>query len=268
LSFLVAGCDLPGKPDPNKREVPAEQVTDFKTLFGQNCAGCHGADGTLGPAPPLRDPLFRALISEAELKQVVSTGRPGTPMPAFALENGGKLSDVQIQVLVAELKGKAYGIEIIPGEEGGLDTVKFLADHKDIKPQWGAPPSVVENIPPYTQPQRGSAVPNREELKRIQTTGVFHKACASCHGDNGEGTKKYGAINDPVFLALASDQMLRRTIITGRLDLGMPGFKREGNFKSLTNQDVDELVALLRSWRNEPSAGNAPKAGPQRGKAE
>ena len=58
---------------------------------------------------------------------------------------------------------------------------------------------------------------------------VFARACASCHGEQGQGgiydgdrRKPAGAINVPEFLALLSDQALRRLIITGRPDLGMP----------------------------------------------
>src|SRR5579859_814020 len=83
LSLLVlAGCDLPGRPDPADKPVPADQVVDFGVLYRENCAGCHGADGKLGPAPPLNDSLFRAIVPEIELERVVSAGRPGTPMPA------------------------------------------------------------------------------------------------------------------------------------------------------------------------------------------
>ena len=81
---LLAGCDLPGRPDPADRPVPADQVVDFRTLYGQNCAGCHGADGKMGPAPPLNDPLFRAIVPEDELQTVITKGRHNTLMPAFA----------------------------------------------------------------------------------------------------------------------------------------------------------------------------------------
>jgi mono/diheme cytochrome c family protein len=82
---------------------------------------------------------------------------------------------------------------------------------------------------------------------------VFAAACADCHGVHGEGTEAGGAINDPAFLALMSDQVLRRYIITGRLDLGMPNFAestgRDKDFTLLTSQQVTDLVALLASWR-------------------
>ncbi len=36
------------------RRVRPSQVTDFATLYGENCAGCHGADGTPGAARAAR----------------------------------------------------------------------------------------------------------------------------------------------------------------------------------------------------------------------
>ena len=62
-----------------------------------------------------------------------------------------------------------------------------------------------------------------------------------------------GAIHDAAFLALISDQALRRYAITGRPDLGMPSFSetsgRDDDFQSLTAAEIDDLVALLASWR-------------------
>ena len=95
---------------------------------------------------------------------------------------------------------------------------------------------------------------------------AFARACASCHGDNGQGERKGadselpspGAINQPDFLALMSDQALRRLVITGRPDLGMPDFEgskgRPKGFKPLTARDVADVIALLASWRRGRSA--------------
>ena len=66
---------------------------------------------------------------------------------------------------------------------------------------------------------------------RSAGAGVFARACAGCHGDQGQGgerRRQAGAINDPAFLALISDQALRRIVITGRPDLGMPDLRRHG----------------------------------------
>ncbi len=82
---------------------------------------------------------------------------------------------------------------------------------------------------------------------------MFARACASCHGDQGEGSDTAGAIHDSDVVALLSDQALRRLIITGRPDLDMPdssdGDGRPDGYKPLTSQEVTELVSLLTSWR-------------------
>jgi mono/diheme cytochrome c family protein len=230
LLLSVAGCDLPGKPDPADKPVTPDQITDFDKLYSANCAGCHGAAGKLGPAPPLNDPLFAAIIPDDELLRVIRHGRAGTPMPAFSRAGGGSLTDTQ---------------------------VKVLAD--GVKSHWNS-------RAPLQQTPPGYAVAKREGLKftpaaRARRMEIFQRACASCHGPNGGGGEgshsRVGAINMPAFLALISDQALRRIIITGRPDLGMPTYAekrgRSGDYQPLTSAELDDLVALLAEWR---SAGN------------
>ncbi len=69
LSF--AGCNLPGKPDAADKPVTPDEIADFGQLYAANCAGCHGATGKVGPAPPLNDPLFAAIIPNEELLRVI-----------------------------------------------------------------------------------------------------------------------------------------------------------------------------------------------------
>src|SRR5262249_39164295 len=106
---LTAGCDLPGKPSEADRPVPADQVKDSGILYTTHCAGCHGVDGKLGPAPPLNDPIFLAIVPDTALLRVIAEGRsvtPGqkTPMPAFAREKGGPLTGAQVKVLADGIK--------------------------------------------------------------------------------------------------------------------------------------------------------------------
>jgi cytochrome c oxidase cbb3-type subunit III len=221
--ILAAGCDLPGKPRAGDRPVRADQVLDFATLYGQNCAGCHGADGKLGPAPPLNNALFLKIVPDSVLQSVIAEGRPGTPMPAFERSRGGTLTTAQVKVLA----------------EG-------------IKPRWSASGGVGSaEPPPYSVTGgAGKATTERGAL-------VFGRACAGCHGTQGEGDEA-GAINDRSFLALMSDQALRRYAITGRPDLKMPDFAandgRGDSFQPLSATEVDELVALLGRWRQGESA--------------
>ena len=87
---------------------------------------------------------------------------------------------------------------------------------------------------------------------------VFAAACATCHGEQGEGIDgAAGAVNNPALLSLVSDTLLRRIIITGRPDLEMPDFAdatgRAADFKPLTAEDVNNLVALFNHWRESPT---------------
>jgi cytochrome c oxidase cbb3-type subunit III len=230
LLVCTSGCDLSGRPKTAERSVAARNERSFEVLYRRNCAGCHGAQGKLGPAPPLNDKLFLALVPDDELKRVVSEGRPGTLMPAFAADKGGQLTAEQV-LLIAE----------------------------GIKSRWGTIERGGAATPPY-RPEAGKPDRARADQSGMK---VFERACASCHGDHGQGGtyankpdgKPVGAINIPEFVALFSDQALRRLIITGRPDLGMPDFSagqgRPEGFKPLTSRDVTELVTLLASWRDD-----------------
>jgi mono/diheme cytochrome c family protein len=249
---LLTGCDLPGRPDPAKRPVPADKVMDFSTLYGQNCAGCHGADGKLGAAPPLNDPLFRGIITESELENVVAKGRKNTLMPAFAKESGGTLTAAQIQVLVKEIKGIAY--KVVQKQSSNAVAIDVMDDAGGISPKWGTPEKPPSGVPSYQDP-----APNDSAGAKDKGALAFARACAVCHGNDGKGVAKGGetirAINDPVFLALLSNQALRRVVITGRPDLRMPNYAQarpdQAHFTPLTNEEVTDLVALLASWRRE-----------------
>ncbi|HUY89974.1 MAG TPA: c-type cytochrome [Pirellulales bacterium] len=236
LIVLALGCDLPGKPDRASRPTPENQVADFDMLYARHCAGCHGADGKLGPAPPLNDRLFLAIVPDDELLLTVAVGRRGTSMPAFAHRSGGPLTDEQVQILAA-----------------------------GIKPRWKTKEPSSHKPPPYSTPADEQSDADAHRGRRL-----FARACAECHGDQGEGGHVAGAIDSPEFLQLISDRALRRIIITGRADLGMPNHgERHGrgaDFEPLTSRDVSDLVALLAEWRrrdaiqpaHETPGSNAP----------
>jgi mono/diheme cytochrome c family protein len=232
--------------------VPADQVTDFDALYKTHCAGCHGADGRLGPAPPLNDPLFLAIVPDAELVRVIREGRAVTPvqkspMPAFSLDEGGSLSPAQAKAW-AELKEEMHAA---PRQTGSLTAAQVQALAGGIKERWGPPASPAGSAPPYLA-TAGTGAGKKDEGAR-----VFARACAGCHGKEGKGVERDGRlrrkINDAAFLALISDQELRRYAITGRPDLGMPPFDgkdgRPPDFQPLTPADIDSLVGLLAYWR-------------------
>jgi len=67
------------------------------TLFGNNCASCHGAVGQGSAiAPPLNSGELRFRLDDDALVTAIANGRLGTAMPAW----NGRLSDEQIISLV------------------------------------------------------------------------------------------------------------------------------------------------------------------------
>lgn len=231
-SCLATGCDLPGKPKQEDRYVRPQEVKSFDSLYQTRCAACHGAAGNMGPAPPLNDRSFASWIPEAELKKVITEGRQGTPMPAFAHDKGGELTAEQVTILAQGIKSK-----------------------------WGAGASFPPEAPSY--------LPEGKVGNSVEGRKVFEFACADCHGKQGSGEGlgngspgtgpvKKMVINQRDFLSLISDQALRRIVITGRGDLGMPGCStalgRETGFQALTSQQVADVVALLSSWRKGDAA--------------
>src|SRR5262245_31918351 len=172
LSLCLAGCDLPGKPREADRPIPADQVKDFDVLYSTHCAGCHGADGKLGPGPPLNDPLFLAIVPDEELLRIIREGRAVTPsqkspMPAFSLATGGSLSPAQAKVW-AELQEK---VDAAPKQQSPLTTAQVQVLAGGIKKRWGPPaapgglhadqppagrPAPV-GVPPYLAPAQANS---------------------------------------------------------------------------------------------------------------
>jgi cytochrome c oxidase cbb3-type subunit 3/ubiquinol-cytochrome c reductase cytochrome c subunit len=254
LAMLATGCDLPGKPREADRPQRADRVMDFGDLYRERCAGCHGKDGKLGPAPPLNDAIFLAIVPDDELFRVIYEGRAVTatqmsPMPAFGATRGAPLTDAELKALADLKEERPAAVR----QQGPLTDAQVKVLAEGMKKRWGQP--VTGPLPPYLSPP-GSKRGNGKEGAR-----VFARACEGCHGPGGQGEKDGkpldgGAINNPAFLALVSDKALRRYIITGRPDLGMPPYNGKGekagrtdDFVPLTSADIDDLVALLKSWR-------------------
>lgn len=213
-----AGCNnLPGKPAADSARVDPEKVLDFATLYGQNCAGCHGPEGKGGAATPIGDPVYLALVSDSVLEKVTSEGVQGTTMPAFLQASGGMLTKKQIEVLV-----------------------------KGIRERWSKPGILdAENPPPYALPSSSAAG------DATRGAAVYETYCASCHGAGGKGGLQGSSIVNGSYLALVSDQELRTLVIVGRPDLGAPDWRKNVPGKPMSGQDVSDVVAWLAAQRSQ-----------------
>ena len=73
---------------------------------------------------------------------------------------------------------------------------------------------------------------------------VYAAQCAFCHGMNGEGASAM-SLNNPEFLRVASDGFIWHAIVRGRSGTSMAAYE-----SLLTEEEVADLIALIRSWEN------------------
>lgn len=186
---------------------------DGKKLYELYCSTCHGENGRGGVGVPLALPAFLNTASNQYLQKTIHLGRPGRIMPGFA-----SLEDIRINAIVEYIRS------------------------------WSkVPPAQYSNDPVQGNSNKGGQ--------------LYSKHCASCHGANGEGGHGTGvtysrprdlpiiapALRNAGFLAAASDQMIKATLMKGRKGTPMPSFIAQG----LTEKDIDDLVSHIRSFETE-----------------
>jgi cytochrome c oxidase cbb3-type subunit 3 len=221
VSAALCGCgNSHGRPTAGPEVLAPDDVLDFSVLFSQNCAGCHGVEGKGSVAIALSNPEYLALVDDATILQVVSHGRPGTPMPAFAKTAGGMLTDKQVSIIVA-----------------------------GIRKNWGSIPSASVALPPYVANSPGNPQAG---------TQVFQTYCGGCHGTNASNGDP--SILNPSFLALVSDQYVRTIAIVGRPELNAPDFRGNLPGHVMSDQEISDVVAWISSQRASsasPQVGTA-----------
>lgn len=194
---------------------------DGARLFTEHCAVCHGDKGDGGVGTPLSLPSFLGSVDDKFLRKTIRHGRPGRVMQAFP-----KLSTVQLDALVRHIRG------------------------------WSTEPAPeFSNAPVKGDVLRGKA--------------LFASYCASCHGANGKGGTGTGvtfsrqrdlpiiapALNNPGFLAAASDELIRHTLQFGREGTPMTSMLVQG----LDEKQINDLVAYVRSFENNHVAEPEPR---------
>ncbi|HKK14454.1 MAG TPA: c-type cytochrome [Gammaproteobacteria bacterium] len=188
---------------------------DGHALFERHCAVCHGESGHGGVGVPLALPSFLSSVSDHYLATTIRRGRPGRVMPAFQ-----SLSDAQIRAIVHYIR--TWG----PGPGPDFSTAKAV---------------------------KGDPAHGKQ---------LFARHCARCHGADGRGGRGTGvtfsrprdlpimppALNNPGFLAAASDAMIKSTLLHGRQGTPMVAASRMG----LSESDVNDLVSYIRSFQGHP----------------
>ncbi len=229
--MVCLGCQsMPGYPTATKEATRPSEVLDFKTLYAQNCSGCHGENGRGGAAIALNNPAYLAVAGAETVHAATAQGMHGTLMPAFARSSNGMLTDEQVDALV-------HG----------------------ILQNWGNPAEFAGiKLPLYASSGSGDAAAGEE---------AYLTACARCHGADGSGVHAghegamQHSIVDPSYLALVSDQSLRSVVIAGHPEERALDWRTYIAGHPLTDQEIGDIVAWLgkhRSAIDEPQANPIP----------
>ena len=190
----------------------ASEEATGSALYQEHCATCHGDDGQGGIGLPLNLPDFLRTADREYVAASVKHGRPGRVMPSF-------------QHLLTEEERQRIAKFVMGWQEGD---------------QIGLP-----MVGPG-DPERGGR--------------LFQQHCAECHGTQGEGGDQpkrapekvspeskvvAPALNNSGFLASATDAFIKATIARGR---GGTRMAAHGEAQGLSEKDLDDLVAFIRSW--------------------
>ncbi len=193
-----------------------EFATDGATLYGTYCAACHGPNGEGMRFPGMT--AFPAIgnpdfLAIAPDGFVRETVRRGRPGRRMPAwgQSDGGLRPDEIDAVVAHVR--AFGDGARP--------------ERDPRPaRWA------------------------RDDERIGE-GLYLDACASCHGDKGEGGEG-PALNNRVLLETATDTYLFETVRRGRRGTSMAAFSDPSPARStLADEEIEAIVAHIRSWENE-----------------
>jgi cytochrome c oxidase cbb3-type subunit 3 len=102
------------------------------------------------------------------------------------------------------------------------------------------------------RPAPDSQVPRPD---KVTSFAVLYAAnCAGCHGAEGKGGAAL-ALQDPLYLTLADDGIVRRVVGKGVPGTAMPAFAQSAG-GNLTDAQVEAIVAGIRAWaRPDASQG-------------
>lgn len=230
--LIVVGLGLYALQEP-QRIVSAQiaqqtlNLDEAMTLYAESCAVCHGlrVDG-IGAIPALDSAALRTADSQA-LAKIIARGLYNTAMPAWSLEDGGTLSNYQINQMVL------------------LIQVGNWQQTQDRVVNLGLAPRVPFESEP--DPELLAAVQTLPEGDLLaRGVQVYAANCVACHGAAAEGGALAPALNTPEVRAKGGDELQRIVLY------GIPGTLMANWQNALPTEDVTAVVNLLLQWERLP----------------
>jgi len=221
--FLLSGCDNKtdessqvsttdaalSRPEPVGVLVNVDPALAKKGegLYKQNCIFCHQADA-IGKPGFAPSLTNKEFLSVSSNKFLMGTIRDGRP--GTGMPPFSHLGRNQVEAIVAYLRSHAK----LPNVSASVDAQP--ESHGDPR------------------------------LGKIW----FDQICSTCHGEHGDGYSAGStgtAIGKAGFLNKATDGFIRFTIINGRSNTRMLGFKGSAAMAALTDAEIEDIIAYLRT---------------------
>lgn len=234
---------------------------DGQRLYTLNCSPCHGQAVSFSG-------------SEEELRPLIAQGGLHLEMPPWR----ATLSPEDLEILAR------YVVDPTSAPEGSALFAQYCADcHGERVPSAGELAEARQIISSggahVTMPIWGDILTDEQlnalvlytmEAARGAPTELgqqlFTQNCASCHGDFGEGgpnPTRAGDVIAPIssreYLGTRDDETLRAIISEGQPDFGMSPFSTASG-GPLDDEEIDAIVAFLRSWEANPPVETPPEA--------
>jgi mono/diheme cytochrome c family protein len=279
-----------------REEILERNLHRGAKMFVANCRGCHGMEGNgteegaIG-AQLRRDsflifdehnkdfaatPAGEADELRAFLRNTISCGRTGSPMPPWSDRYGGPLSDTKVDQLVTFLTTPgAWDIYDEVQDEHLKETFPKLSRDEAYATEKGTTVVQIKDLSTLTLTEsncgqytgtaaakfrirdpfvpkgaeetkaEGGATPKAKasgpQVKGLAVADFFKANCAACHGASRQGG--VGPALTPERLT-NTDDFYANTIANGRAGTAMPAWK---TVASLSDDDISNLVTFIKT---------------------
>ena len=269
-----AGVEIPDWTTSIKQEEQIKLLNflvapDGQRLFATNCAPCHGQSVAFSGGEEqlletisqggmhLEMPPWREMLDEGELDLLARyvTDPGGVPEGAETFQANCSSCHGERIPSSADLETARQ----IIAEGGGHDTM----------PVWGEvlTPEQLDALVTFTvAAAEGTSVEIGQEL--------YSQNCALCHGEFGEGGLNPSRAGDIIFpistaeyLKTRDDSTIRSITAQGQPNYGMSPFSSSFG-GPLDDEDIDTIVAFIRSWEANPPVELPPEIGGRCGRKQ